>query len=102
MSGYDSLPNEAQRGSEYGGAPSELLYNTIQPKPAEAIDAGEQLRLGYTTGEETDWRSLEDRRQMMGLRPAGGRHPEWLTHVSPTNNPALTSEAERQGYRDEE
>lgn len=102
VEGYKGYPPEALTGTEYGGAPSEFRYNNLQPKPAGAqLSAREQLYLGYMTGEDDgDWRSLEDRRQMMGLRPASGTRPEWLTHVSPRDRLELTSEAELQGYTD--
>lgn len=96
-SGYGRYIPEAKEGSEYGGIDN--TYNTTQPKPASAMTTAEQLRLGYLTGQDQNWKSLEDRRQMMGLRPANGRHPEWLKNVSPSDRPELESEAERQGYR---
>lgn len=63
-------------GSEYGGV--DRTKATIQPQPPEALGAADHLRLGYLTGEETDTESLEDRRQMWGLRPANGERPTWL------------------------
>ena len=102
MTGYQDQPFEALLGTEFGGVGAENKYNTIQPKPAEALTTAEKLRLGYTTGDETDFRSLEDRRQMLGLRPANGRHPEWLIHVSPQNRPELLSESQIQGYGGDE
>lgn len=81
-------------GSEYGGVPH--TPSGVQPKPPEALSNSERLHLGYATGEEDKWYSIEDHRQMLGLRPASGRRPLWLTHVSPTNDPRLDSVAELQ------
>lgn len=66
-------------GSEYSGV--ERTSATTQPKPAEALNNGERLRLGYLTGQENDTESLEDRRQMVGLRPADGKRPNWLSNT---------------------
>lgn len=74
-------------GSEYGGV--QPTTATIQPKGADALTAGERLRLGYLTGVENDTESIEDRRQMLGLRPASGRPPYFLL------NTGVTSELER-------
>lgn len=90
---------EQLTGSEYGGV--EKTWATIQPKDSGNLTNAEKLKLEYLTGVDATM-SLEDRRQMLGLRPAEGRHPQWLKHVSPTNDPRLTSEAERQGYTDSE
>lgn len=89
-------------GSEYGGSP-DTIAGGIQPKPEEALTNGEKLRLGYLVGDESGNHpdSLEDRRQMLGLRPADGRRPLWLDHVSPTDDERLKSEARRQGYGEE-
>ena len=74
-------------GSEYGGV--ETTKATIQPQSADALTAGDRLRLGYLTGQETDTESIEDRRQFLGLRPADGRRPTYLL------NTGITSELER-------
>jgi hypothetical protein len=83
--GYQKLTPAQYLGSEYGGA----LYttNSLQPKGEDAITAADELRLGYTVGDTSDprqqnpWISLEDHRQMMGLRPASGDRPVWLPHT---------------------
>lgn len=67
-------------GSEFGGTVSR---NTVQPKSNEALTSGDILRLGYLVGDTTDSLqqtplSLEDRRQMLGLKPAGDLRPVWL------------------------
>lgn len=73
--------NARQRGgSEFGGTVSR---NTVQPKGADALTAGEQLRLGYLVGDLSDTRqetplSLGDRRQMLGLKPSTNERPRWL------------------------
>jgi len=69
--------NRQKMGSEYSGV--ERTTATIQPMPPQALDNGDKLRLGYLTGVEDDTESLEDRRQMVGLRPATGRRPLWLS-----------------------
>lgn len=86
-----------KQGSEYGGV-QPTLAGGIQPKPSEAITPSEKLRLGYLTGNEnsTEPTNIEDRRQMLGLRPASGGRPTWLTHISPDDDPRLRSEAEIQ------
>lgn len=66
-------------GSEYGGV--EETVASIQPKPPEALDNGEKLRLGYLTGQELDTEKIEDHRAFYGLLPAGNRRPKWLTHT---------------------
>lgn len=82
MSDYDEEPGgfwptpRQHTGTEFGGV--ERTKATLQPKPAGALKPSEILRLGYLTGEEGDTESLEDRRQMMGLRPADGSRPTWL------------------------
>lgn len=63
-------------GSEFGGV--ETTKATIQPKGASALSNGDRLRLGYLTGVENNTESWEDRRQMLGLRPASGRRPWFL------------------------
>lgn len=93
-------PGRQACGSEYGGV-QPTLAGGIQPKPEEALTAGEKLRLGYLTGDETNTdacTNLEDRRQMMGLRPAEGGRPVWLDGVNPNNDERLKSEARRQGF----
>lgn len=54
--------------------------NTLQPQPLEAMTNTELLRNSYLTGEAPDYRlSIEDRRQMVGLKPAGrNKRPSWL------------------------
>lgn len=76
-------------GSEYGGV--ERTTASIQPKPAETLTPAEILRLGYLTGDETNTESLEDPRQMYGLRPADGTRPQWLS------NTGIRSEAQVEG-----
>lgn len=68
-------------GSEYGGVAETV--NTVQPKGQEALTPGERLRLGYLVGDTSDTlnqdlTSLEDRRQMLGLKPATNGRPVWL------------------------
>jgi hypothetical protein len=70
-------PTDRQKsGSEYSG----VLRTTagVQPQDSSALTNGEILHLGYATGVENDTESFEDRRQMMGLRPADGKRPNWL------------------------
>lgn len=98
--GYEQFPPEAMNGTEFGGAPAEDRWNTLQPRRGDDYSTAEQLRSGYTTGED-DWRALEDRRQMMGLRPADGAHPRWLVNVSPTGDHRLDSEAQIEGLTDQ-
>lgn len=82
--------DEFQRsGTEYGGVVG--TPSGIQPQPGETFTAGDRLRLGYTTGNEDDWQSLEDRRQFLGLRPATGERPMWLGNISPVGDPRLDS-----------
>lgn len=90
---YNRLTPAQLAGSEYGGTESR---NTVQPKGPEALTAGEVLRLGYLVGDTSDALqqtnlSLEDRRQMVGLKPAGDSRPNWLA------NTGRTPEAEIQG-----
>ena len=83
--------NRVQKtGSEFGGI--QPTTSTVQPMVPEALNPGEVLRLGYLTGRDWDSMSLEDRRQMLGLRPASGRRPLWLEETG------QKSEAERQGF----
>jgi hypothetical protein len=98
--GYESRSPRQLTGTEYGGV--ETTFATIQPKPVDTLTPAEILRLGYLTGVDHDTESFEDRRQMLGLRKADGRRPEWLTHVSPQNRPELESEARLQGYGEDE
>ena len=70
---------QQKTGSEYGGV--ERTTATVQPKPADAISTSEKLRLFYLTGQMTDTEALEDHRQMLGLLPADGRRPRWLTQT---------------------
>lgn len=63
-------------GTEYSGV--EETRATIQPKPPEALDNGEKLRLIYLTGQDVDTEALEDHRAFCGLLPADGRRPKWL------------------------
>lgn len=97
-------PNRWQpQGSEFGGV-QPTIAGGIQPKGEDALDNGDRLRLGYLTGQEdnTDmYNNIDDRRQMLGLRPASGQRPIWLDNVSPTDDPRLESEAKRQGYEGE-
>jgi hypothetical protein len=92
--GYNRLTPRQVEGSEYGGVGE--TRNTLQPKGAEAITPSDELRLGYLVGDISDPEqqtvlSLEDRRQMLGLKPAGNRRPIWLA------NTGRTAEAELQG-----
>lgn len=86
--------NVQRSGTEYGGL--QHTPSGIQPKPSEAFTSGEILRLGYTTGNENDYQSIDDTRQMLGLRPADGRRPLWLRGASPTGDPRLESVADIQ------
>lgn len=68
-------------GTEYGGTSSR---NTVQPKGRAALSSGEELRLGYLVGSVDDslqldpMTSLEDRRQMLGLKPSTNQRPLWI------------------------
>lgn len=86
--GYEQYTGRQRGGSEYSGV--DRTRATIQPKHSSALVNDEVLRLGYLTGDEQDTESLEDRRQMLGLRPADGARPKWLS------NTGQASEAERQ------
>lgn len=91
---YNRLTPRQLAGSEYGGVGE--TRNTLEPKGADALSASDMLRLGYLVGDTTDplqltILSLEDRRQMLGLKPAGDRRPIWLA------NTGRTTEAEIQG-----
>ena len=97
---YQRLTPRQLNGSEYGGVGE--TRNTLQPKGASALDASDELRLGYLVGDDSDplqltINSLEDRRQMLGLKPATNQRPIWLA------NTGRTTEAEIQGaeYPDE-
>lgn len=73
----DDYTPAQQRGSEYGGSPEAKA--TVQPKGAEALTAGDKLRLGYLTGDElNNPESIEDHRQFWGLLPADKERPFWL------------------------
>lgn len=77
---YNKFTPAQIAGSEYGGTKSR---NTVQPKGNDALTPGDLLRLGYLVGDTTDSLqqtplSLEDRRQMLGLKPAGDVRPIWL------------------------
>lgn len=98
--GYARLSGRQLNGTEYGGVAE--TRNTLQPKGADALTASDELRLGYLVGETCDPEqltilSIEDRRQMVGLKPAGDRRPIWLA------NTGRSSEAELRGidYPDE-
>lgn len=79
------MPTSRQLGgSEYGGV--QPTKATIQPQGAEALTAGDRLRLGYLTGVETNTESIEDRRQFLGLRPASGRRPRFLLNTGVTSD----------------
>lgn len=69
--------NHQKTGTEYSGV--ERTTASIQPMPAPALSPADHLRLGYLTGVEHDTESLEDRRQAVGLRPATGKRPLWLS-----------------------
>lgn len=83
---YNRLTPRQLAGSEYGGVGE--TRNTVQPKGSpDDLKNGELLRLGYLTGDTTDVRqetplSLEDHRQMLGLKPAGDSRPVWLANAS--------------------
>jgi hypothetical protein len=96
---YEGVTPGQLAGYEYGGTYSR---NTVQPKGRDALKAGEELRLGYLTGDTSDSLqltdlSIEDARQMVGLKPAGDTRPVWLA------NTGRTTLAELQGvdYPDE-
>ncbi len=77
----DYTPTQLE-GSEFGGVAR--TRNTVQPKGDEALTAAERLRLGYLTGSTADplqvtELSLEDKRQMMGLKPSQIDRPVWLS-----------------------
>jgi hypothetical protein len=87
-------------GTEYGGV-QPTLAGGIQPKDPEHLTAGEILRLSYVTGDLTETRAdlgIEDRRQMMGLRPAEGGRPQFIDGLGDDDDPRLTSELRREGY----
>jgi hypothetical protein len=90
-------------GSEYGGSEVTIAAG-IQPMGPDALTPADKLRLGYVTGIEDNTNphiNIDDKRQMLGLRPANGKRPLFLANVSPVDDPRLTSEAERQGYTNE-
>jgi hypothetical protein len=92
---YHRLTPRQLAGSEYGGVGE--TRNTLQPKGKDAVTSDDELRLGYLTGDgasdplQLTILSLEDRRQALGLKPAGDRRPIWLS------NTGRTTEAEIQG-----
>lgn len=91
---YNRLTPRQLTGSEFSGVGE--TRNTLQPKGKDALTPGDELRLGYLVGSDTDplqatVESLEDHRQMLGLKPAGDRRPNWLA------NTGRTAEAEIQG-----
>jgi hypothetical protein len=83
-----------EAGSEFGGTVSR---NTIQPKGRDALTAGEELRLTYLVGDLSDTlqetpASLEDRRQMLGLKPADDARPNWLANTGKVSRAELEFE----------
>lgn len=84
---YNRYTPQQREGTEFGGAQS---LNTVQPKGADALTSGDVLRLGYLVGDASDPLqqqiplSLEDKRQMLGLKPAGDRRPIWLAGTGRT------------------
>lgn len=89
----ESYSGFQRSGSEYGGVAH--TPSGIQPQSADALTNTERLRLGYTTGEEENWKSIEDRRQFYGLRPASGGRPVWLGGASSEGDPRLDSVASK-------
>lgn len=90
---------QQREGSEFGGTDSK---NTIQPKGRDALTAGEELRLTYLVGDLTDTLqqtplSLEDRRQMLGLKPSSNERPNWLGNTGKISR----AELELENYPDE-
>lgn len=86
-SNYERYTPQQVGGSEYGGV--ESSRNTVQPKGGDALTAADQLRLGYLVGDLSDplqqqETSLEDRRQMMGLKSSGISRPVWLAGTGKT------------------
>lgn len=79
-------------GSEFGGV--ETTKATIQPKGVDALTNGDRLRLGYLTGVENNPESMEDRRQMLGLRPASGRRPFFLLNTGQRSELEINSNFE--------
>lgn len=73
-----------QGGTEYGG--TDTVHGGMQPT-VKALTNAEMLRLDYLTGKR-DVRSLDDRRQMMGLLPGNGRPPRWLLNVDDLATPS--------------
>ena len=87
------MPTSRQRsGSEFGGVPTTKA--TIQPQGADALTAGDRLRLGYLTGVEGNTESLEDRRQFLGLRPASGKRPNYLLNTGQPSELEINSNFE--------
>lgn len=84
---YNRLTPRQLSGSEFGGVGE--TRNTLQPKGRDALTPGDELRLGYLVGNETDTlqltvNSIEDHRQMLGLKPASDRRPTWLAGTGRT------------------
>lgn len=85
---YNRLTPRQISGSEYSGVGE--TRNTLQPKGRDALDASDELRLGYLTGNgasdplQLTLASLEDRRQMLGLLPAGEPRPIYLASTGRT------------------
>lgn len=85
-SNYGRLTPTQVIGSEYGGTTSR---NTVQPKGADALTSSDILRLQSVVGDANDPLqmtplSLEDKRQALGLKPAGDRRPIWLAGTGRT------------------
>jgi hypothetical protein len=81
---WDRYTGLQKEGSEFGGIDSPR--GGVQPKGADALSAAEKLRLFYSVGDITDTLkqtnlSLDDRRQMLGLKPAGDLRPNWLANT---------------------
>jgi hypothetical protein len=85
---YNGLTPRQVHGSEYGGVGE--TRNTLEPKGKDALDASDELRLGYLTSDgasdplQQTLSSLEDRRQALGLLPAGDLRPVWLANTGRT------------------
>lgn len=96
---WEMYTPQQREGSEFGGTFSK---NTIQPKGRDALTAGEELRLTYLVGDLTDTLqqtqlSLEDRRQMLGLKPSSDERPNWLGNTGKISR----AELELENYPDE-
>lgn len=85
---YSGFTPRQIHGTEYGGVGE--TRNTLQPKSEDALDANDLLRLGYLTSNgasdplQHTLASLEDRRQALGLLPAGETRPVWLANTGRT------------------